>query len=275
MRLFALGLLLAMGSSVHADYFSPEAAAKAAANMLNEAKTVQGVVDYVSLGVSAEEAKGLAALLKKDMFKGQSTGQKIPKAKAVGPKVTFEGMKMEVTFRKDRSVQMGSRILTINNDPLDLQLDKILGTKEHNVFYNLVFPQAYAFAGGGIGEGFVAVGILIAVAATAAGAVLSYIPSQIYQAVKYGNGTVVCSGDYFVLRSRSGGWRSNERIIVKEKDAQAAAAEYQVDPAAARAMMNNPDIKCTDATAAELTRRIRTGAGTPVAAPPAGGTGTR
>src|ERR1700722_8589933 len=105
MKSFAVCLIfiLAAPTLARADYFSPEAAAQASANILNEAKTIQGIIDHLSLSRPQEEVKGLI-----DFFK-KSTDQKIPHAKAIGKRIVFEGQKNFLEFNSDRSIRIGTR----------------------------------------------------------------------------------------------------------------------------------------------------------------------
>src|ERR1700722_4230116 len=90
-----------------ADYYSPEAGAKVTANFLNEGKTMQGVIDGLASGLSAQDADGLKAFFMKKDFKDQDKTVAMPHAKAVGATVVFENSKFSIEFRKDRSVRLG------------------------------------------------------------------------------------------------------------------------------------------------------------------------
>lgn len=223
-----------------ASFFSADLAAKATADFWNNAKTFEGAVDSLTAGATQVEAQGVREIFAKMKIKMDTT---LPKAVAMGPKVTFEKSSDVIVFKSDRTFTLNSRVFRPYleggiDQYLKNSLDKMNG-KETSLI-NLFLPQAFAWKNGFATHGLMA---LVAGAAVTVGSVTIYSGKEIAANMK--NNSVVCDGPYFKLSSKS----RNAMLLASSK-------ENILDPEKVNQVFGET-VTCDQEKAAQLQRMIK------------------
>lgn len=236
----AVVFLVVLSSSAFADYFSPEYAAKITAQYLNGARTGQELIKSVAPALSIEEQTGLNDFIKEKHW----ANKPFPKAIATGAKVAF-GKSVTIEFRSDRSFVINSRVYKYDSSvPLDVWVRRGLKGESTVGLVSLFLPEAEAMAVPEAGP-LVLAGMVVAATITI-GRNAVYLSSKAYELIKYYAGKVACVAGQFVVRSK--GWASTT-----SKDIVAKSGSPQlIDADAAKAILQQPDAKCTSETAAQM-----------------------
>jgi hypothetical protein len=225
MKIIFTGLLLLLPMLARADYYSPELAAKATAEFMNNSKTYKGIIENLSSALSAQEIQGIKELLSQMKIKIED---KLPVVRAEGNIVSFENSKLSIVFNKDRSFKIGDNVLrTHQAGSLDVFLKsvyaKIADTKTSK--FDLLLPKTYAEDKNGFGwlllgagvASFVS-GVPVGLAVLGVGTLIIYLGREIYETAK--NNSISCAGATFVLRvkARKGSGLATSRDIFLDSD---------------------------------------------------------
>lgn len=220
-------------------------AAKTAKDFFNRHKTIGGVIKSLSTYYTVEEIHGLKKLLKES---GVKLSQKLPKAKASGN--AFRVGKMKITFNKNRTINLKGYVYKPGSMPLDRLLKSMVtNSKVTNNSSNFsLFPKAHATFLGGAGSVFGSMGMyfmgVAVAAAVAAGAVVVYASSEVWQRVK--DGDAECVSGVFKVRKRK-----------RTKLLRATHEDVILSHEAVSEILGKDIKKCTDSHLAELKEKVK------------------
>lgn len=215
------------------EFFSPELAAKATAELLNRSGTFEGFIEQISPMLSTSEVEGVRSLFSEMKIQ---LNEPTPNFIAKGNTVLLNKQDLKITFNKNRTFNIAGRVFkAYQPGSFDLYLRKShkdMSTPGSAVM-RILLPQAEAFdIGSGIVSGIRVLMVGAAVGAVTVGTVAVYGGKEIYESVK--NNTIECSGPYFKLRKKARGTMllasSKENVLDPEKVNQVLGKQVTCNP---------------------------------------------